>query len=61
MAVYPANAAAYLGPIATEDHAMFNRHTHDRFTSRVIAGLVVAATMAMASLGYAAAHIQIVA
>lgn len=40
---------------------MFNRHTHDRFTSRVIAGLVVAATMAMASLGYAAAHIQIVA
>jgi hypothetical protein len=61
MAICPANAAAYLGPIATEDHAMFTRHTHDRFASRVFAGLVVVATVAMASLSYAVANIQVVA
>jgi hypothetical protein len=60
-AIYPTNAAAYLGPITTEDPTMFSRHTHDRFTSRILAGLVVVASMAIASLGYAVANIQIVA
>lgn len=40
---------------------MFTRHSNDRFTSRVLAGLVVVATMAIASLSYAVANIQIVA
>jgi len=40
---------------------MFSRHTHDRFASRVLAGLVIAATVATASLSYAVANIQIVA
>ena len=61
MAIYPANAAAYLGPIATEDHAMFTSHTNDRFTRRVLAGLAIVATMAIASLSYAVANIQVVA
>jgi len=61
IAVYPANAAAYLGPIATEDPTMFSHHTHDQFASRVLAGLAVVATMAIASLSYAVANIQIVA
>ena len=61
MAIYPVNAAAYLGPIATEDPTMFSRHTHDRFASRVLAGLAIVVTMAVASLGYAVANIQIVA
>ncbi len=61
MAIYPANAAAYLGPIAMEDPTMFSRHTYDQFASRVLAGLAIVATMAIASLGYAVANIQIVA
>jgi hypothetical protein len=61
MAIYPANTAAYLGPIATEDPIMFSRNTHDQFASRVLAGLAVVVTMAIASLGYAVANIQIVA
>ena len=40
---------------------MFTRHTHDRFASHVVAGLVIVATVAIASLGYAVANIQIVA
>jgi hypothetical protein len=61
VAIYPANAGAYLGPIATEDLAMFTRHTHDRFASRVFAGLAIVATVAIASLSYAVVNIQIVA
>jgi hypothetical protein len=60
-AIYPPNAIAYLGPIATEDLAMFTRHTNDQFASRVLAGLAIVATMAIASLSYAVANIQIVA
>ena len=40
---------------------MFSRHTHDRFASSVLAGLAIVVTMAVASLGYAVANIQIVA
>ena len=40
---------------------MFSRHTHDQFASRVLAGLAVVATMAIASLSYAVANIQVVA
>jgi hypothetical protein len=61
MAIYPANGTAYLGPIATEDLAMFTRHTNDRFASRVLAGLAIVATMAITSLSYAVANIQVVA
>ena len=61
MAVYPANAAAYLGPIATEDHAMFTRTTTDAFTARLVASLIIVATVAIGALGYAAANIQVVA
>jgi hypothetical protein len=61
MAIYPANAAAYLGPIATEDPTMLTRQTNDPFASRVLAGLAVVATMAIASLSYAVANIQVVA
>lgn len=61
VAVYPANAGAYLGPIATEDLAMLTRRTHDHFASRVFAGLAIVATVAIASLSYAVANIQIVA
>ena len=61
MAIYLANTAAYLGPIATEDHAMFTRHTHDRFTSRVLVSLAAVAAVAIASLSYAVANIQVVA
>ena len=61
MAIYLANAAAYLGPIATEDHAMFTRQTNDTFASRIVAGLAIVVTMAMVSLSYAVANIQIVA
>jgi hypothetical protein len=61
MAIYLANVVAYLGPIATEDHAMFTRHSHDRFASHVFAGLVVVATVAIASLSYAVSNIQVIA
>ena len=61
MGIYPANAAAYLGPIATEGLAMFTRHTTDRFATRVVAGLAIVTTMALVSLSYAVANIQIVA
>lgn len=61
MATYPANVAAYLGPIATEDPTMFTRQTNDQFASRVLSGLAIVATMAIASLSYAVANIQIVA
>ena len=40
---------------------MFSRHTSDQFASRILAGLAVVVTMAVASLGYAAVNIQIVA
>jgi hypothetical protein len=40
---------------------MFTRPTPDRFTSRVLAGLAIVATTAIASLTYAVANIQIVA
>ena len=40
---------------------MFTRQTHDRFASRVLAGLVIVATAAIASLSYAVANIEIVA
>lgn len=40
---------------------MFSHHTHDRFAGRVLAGLAVVATMAIASLSYAVSNIQIVA
>ena len=40
---------------------MLTRHTHDRFASRVLAGLAIVATVAIASLSYAVANIQIVA
>jgi hypothetical protein len=50
-----------LAPVATEDHAMFSRNSHDRFASRVLAALVIVATVAIASLSYAVANIQIVA
>ena len=60
-AIYLSNATAYLGPIATEDLAMLTRHTNDQFASRVLAGLAIVATMAIASLSYAVANIQIVA
>ncbi len=40
---------------------MFSRYTRDQFASRVLAGLAVVATMAIASLGNAVANIQIVA
>ncbi len=61
VAIYPANAGAYVGPIATEALAMLTRRTYDRFASRVFAGLAIAATVAIASLSYALANIQIVA
>jgi hypothetical protein len=40
---------------------MFTRHSHDRFTSLVLAGLAIVATTMIASLTYALANIQIVA
>jgi hypothetical protein len=40
---------------------MFTRHTHDRFASRVLAGLAIVATVAIAALSHAVANIQIVA
>ncbi len=40
---------------------MFTRPTPDRFASRVLAGLAIVATIAIASLTYAVANIQIVA
>jgi hypothetical protein len=61
VAIYQDNSGAYLGPIATEDLAMFTRHSHDRFTSLVLAGLAIVATTMIASLTYALANIQIVA
>jgi hypothetical protein len=61
MAIYPANADAYRGSIATEDLAMLTRHTHDRFASSVFAGLAIVATVAIAAMSYAVANIQVVA
>jgi hypothetical protein len=61
MAIYLANRAAYLGTVAKEDHAMFTRQTNDTFATRIVAGLAIVVTMAMASLSYAVANIQIVA
>jgi hypothetical protein len=46
---------------ATEDLAMLTRQSHDRFASQVLAGLVIVATAAIASLSHAVANIQIVA
>jgi len=40
---------------------MFTRHTHESFASSIFAGLVIVATVAIASLSYAVANIQIVA
>lgn len=40
---------------------MSARHTHDRFTSRVLSALAVVATMTAASLAYAVVNIQVVA
>lgn len=59
--IYPVNAAAYLGPIATEDLAMFTRTTTDVFAAALVASLLVAATAAMTALGYALANTQIIA
>ena len=60
-AIYLSNATAYLGPIATEDLAMFTRHTNDRFATSVLAGLAIVAIVAIASLTHAVANIQVVA
>ena len=61
MAIYPTNVGLYLGPIAQEDHAMFTRRTNDRFAGYLFTGLVIAVTVAIASLGHAVAGIQIIA
>ena len=39
---------------------MFTRLSHDSFSTRELAGLVVAATVMIGSLGYAVANIQVV-
>ena len=50
-----------LGPVATEDLTMFTRTTNDTFVTRLVTSLVIAATLVLGTLGYAAANIQIVA
>jgi len=40
---------------------MFTRDNVDRFTTRVLSGLVVTVALAMGSLAYAVSHIQVVA
>jgi hypothetical protein len=40
---------------------MFTRNRIDRFTTRVLSGLVVTAAIAIGSLAYAVSHIQVVA
>ena len=40
---------------------MFTSLTNNRFASRVLVGLAIVATMAIASLSYAVANIQVVA
>ena len=40
---------------------MFTRTNVDRFTARVLSGLVVTVAIAMGSLAYAVSHIQVVA
>jgi hypothetical protein len=61
IAIYPSNAIAYLGPIATEDLTMFTRTSTDLFAATLVASLLIAATAAMTALGYALANTQIVA
>jgi len=45
----------------TEDPAMFTRFSQDSFSTRVLASVIVAATVMLGSLGYAVANIQVVA
>jgi hypothetical protein len=59
--IYPFNARAYLGLDTTEDPALFTRLTHDSFSTRVLASLLIAATVMIGSLGHAVANIQVVA
>ena len=40
---------------------MFTRDTNDSFTTRIVTSLVIAATVAIGSLSYAVANIQVVA
>jgi hypothetical protein len=40
---------------------MFTCNTVDRFTTRVLSGLVVTVAIVMGSLAYAVSHIQVVA
>jgi len=40
---------------------MFTCNNVDRFTSRVLSGLVVTVAIVMGSLAYAVSHIQVVA
>ena len=40
---------------------MFSRNNVDRFTTRVLSGLVVSVAVVMGSLAYAVSHIQVVA
>ena len=40
---------------------MFARNNVDRFTARVLSGLVVTVAIVMGSLAYAVSHIQVVA
>jgi hypothetical protein len=40
---------------------MFTRNHVDRFTTRVLSGLVITVAIAMGSLAYAVSHIQVVA
>jgi hypothetical protein len=40
---------------------MFTRLIHDNFSTRVLASLLIAATVMIGSLGHAVANIQVVA
>jgi len=40
---------------------MFTRFSQDSFSTRVLASVIVAATVMLGSLGYAVANIQVVA
>jgi hypothetical protein len=40
---------------------MFTRNRIDRFTTHLVSGLVVTATIAIGALAYAVSHIQVVA
>ena len=61
MAVYLTNLRAYLHPHTPEEPAMFTSNTRDSFTTRIVASLVIAATVMIGSLSYALTHIQVVA